>query len=111
MNKDPFVYLKHILDSIEAIEGYTNNLGQEDFMQSVIKQDAVIRRISIIGEAVRNIPTDFRKQHITIPWKDIAGMRDKIIHNYIGVDIDLVWSVVKKDIPPLKKQIKNLLSK
>lgn len=111
MNKDPYVYLKHILDSIKAIEDYTDNLSEEDFIQSLVKQDAVMRRISVIGEAVRNIPTDFREQHTIIPWKDIAGMRDKLIHNYTGVDIDLVWRVVKKDIPPLKKQIKNLLPK
>lgn len=68
-------------------------------------QDAIIRRIEIIGVAVKNIPDDFKKTNTEIPWKQITGMRDILIHQYFGVDLDLTWEVVKKDLPKLKKQI------
>ncbi len=105
MKKDPQVYLKHILDSIEAVEEYTKNLSEQDFFDSQEKQDAVIRRLEIIGEAVRNLPEDFREKYPEILWKKIAGMRDKLIHEYFDVDIELVWQVVKKDLMELKQDI------
>lgn len=109
MIKDPDVFLNHILDSIGAIEEYTIDLSEEGFLASQEKQDAIIRRVEIIGEAVRNLPLEFRKQHPQVSWKKISGMRDKIVHEYFGVDTELVWEVIKKDLPPLKEQIRKIL--
>lgn len=109
MIKDPQVFLKHILDSITWIEKDVRGLSKEDFIVNVPIQDAVIRRIEIIGEAVRNIPADFKKTYPVTPWQNISGMRDKLIHGYFGVDLELIWEVVKKDIPPLKKQINEMV--
>lgn len=109
MKKDVNVFLGHILESIESIEAYVHGLEKDDFLNSEEKQDAVIRRIEIIGEATRNIPSSFRKQHAHIPWKDIAGMRDKLAHDYFGVSLNVAWEVVKNDLPKLKRDIKKLV--
>ena len=94
MQKDDPVYLKHILDAIAKIEEYTERIEYEDFTEKTLVQDGVIRQIEIMGEATKRLSTDFRKEHSDIPWKDIAGMRDKLIHDYFGVDIDTVWDTI-----------------
>ena len=83
----------------------------EKLYKDIKSQDAVIRRLEIIGEAVKNLPADFKKKKSSIPWQNIAGMRDFLIHEYFGVDLDLVWQTVKKDLPEFKKQILKLLDK
>lgn len=108
MKKDPKVFVSHIIESIKAIEKYTHTLSEQDFLESTEKQDAVMRRIEIIGEAIKNLPEDFQKQYPAIPWQDIAAMRNKLIHEYFGVDLALVWEVVKTDLPTLKKQIEKI---
>ncbi len=105
MKKDPQVFLKHILDSIESIEKYTHGLMEKEFYASSEKQDAVIRKIEVIGEAVRNLAEDFKEQYPNIVWRKIAGMRDKLIHEYFEVDLELVWEVTQKDLPILKENI------
>lgn len=109
MRKDPKVFLGHILESIEAIEEYTADINKDKFLKTRQKVDAVTRRIEIIGEATKNLPADFKLNAPHIPWKKIAGMRDNLIHEYFGVNEDLVWKVVKKDLPELKKEIEILL--
>jgi uncharacterized protein with HEPN domain len=109
MTKQPKVFLEHILASITAVEEYTSGLSTEEFLASQEKQDAVIRRVEIIGEAVRNLPDDFRKQYPEVTWNKIVGMRDKLIHAYFGVDLDLVWAVVTNDLKPLKIEIESIL--
>ena len=109
MKKDPKIFIEHILESIGEIEKYTKNISKKRFFDSVMIQDAVVRRLEIIGEAVKNLPTSFKNRYPKIPWKKIAGTRDILIHEYFGVNVDLVWKIVNKNIPQLKKQISKLL--
>lgn len=111
MEKNPKIFLEHILESIEFIEEYTAGISQAEFSESREKIDAVIRRIEIIGEASKNLPANFRATAVHIPWKQIAGMRDNLIHEYFGVDYDEVWQTVKEDLPALKKEIEIILLK
>ena len=110
MKKNNLVYIKHIFDAICQIENYLESVSYESFMDTRMIQDAVIREIEIIGEATKKISTDITNKYFEIPWKKMARMRDKLIHHYMGVDLDAVWDTVKKDIPILKDKIKNLIS-
>ncbi len=105
MRKNVKIFLEHILDAINLIEKYINDKKKSDFLESKQLQDSVIRRIEIIGEVIKNIPDDFKSTHENIPWKEITGMRDILIHQYFGVDLELTWEVIKTDLPKLKKQI------
>jgi|SRR3989344_6143997 len=109
MEKDPYIFIEHILDSIEKVEIFVKGVTKEEFEKDIKLQDAVVRRIEIIGEAVKNLPSDFREKHKEIPWIKIAGMRDKLMHHYFGVDLINVWKVVNENFPELKKQIKKVL--
>ena len=110
MNKDPQIFLQHILESIEWIEKDTKGMSKKDFLENVPMQDAVVRRIEIIGEAIRNLPSELKKENSDVSWQDIMDMRNKIIHEYFGVDLELVWEVVKKDVPFLKEQVNRILT-
>jgi uncharacterized protein with HEPN domain len=107
--KDDSVYLKHMVDAIKRIEEYTASTDSLTFFKTPLIQDGVIRQIEIIGEATKNLSAALRDKYPSIPWQDIAGMRDKLIHDYFGVDIDAVWETVRKDIPILKAEMSNII--
>lgn len=109
MSKNPKIFLEHILTSIQAIQDYAKDETLETFLTNIKDQDAVIRRLEIIGEAVKNLPEDFKKRQTDIPWIKIAGMRDILIHEYFAVDIPAVWGTVQSDLPDLRIKIENLL--
>jgi len=110
MKKEPRVFLQHIIESIEDIEEYTQKLTKEEFLKKKYLQDATIRRIEIIGEAIKNLPSEFTKKYTFVPWKDISGMRDKVVHHYFGVDLAITWKAIKEDIPVLKENILKILA-
>jgi len=112
--KNPLILLDHILESIELIEKYTENKTIDDFFNSLQMQDSVMRRIEIIGEAIKNISPKIKKQYPEMPWRKVSGMRDILIHEYFGVDLELTWGVVMDDLPELKAnitEIKNRIKK
>ena len=111
MKKNVKTFLIHILDSINLIEEYIKDNSKSDFLKSQQLQDSVIRRIEIIGEAIKNIPNEIKTNNAQIPWKEITGMRDILIHQYFGVDLDLTWQVIDKDLPRLKRQILDISKK
>lgn len=103
-------YLRHILDAINRIEDYLQGISENDFHQQYLVQDGVIRQIEIIGEATKQLSSSIKDSYVHVPWKDIAGMRDKLIHHYFGVDIGEVWLTVKDDIPLLKLEVETILA-
>lgn len=106
MKKDITIFLGDVLKNIELIESFTRGMSREHFAGSVKTQYSVIRGLEIIGEATKNIPNILTNKYPDIPWKDIVGMRDKLIHDYFGVNLNRVWNVVKGDLPDLKRKIK-----
>jgi len=108
MKKDK-AYLQHILDAISDIETFIESVSKEEFFKNKEKQYAVLRALEIIGEATKNLSKELKATHPEIPWKDIAGMRDKLIHEYFGVELQLVWETVKNNLPPFKRQISKIL--
>jgi uncharacterized protein with HEPN domain len=106
--KDDLVFIEHILLCIDKIQEYTKNLNSQEFNKNELIQDAVIRNIEIIGEATKKISKDLKSQYPEIPWKEMSGMRDKLIHDYFGIDVDVVWNTVNEDIPYLKSLIENI---
>jgi len=109
VSKDPFLYISHIFDAITSIEKQVQGITREQFDDSELLQGFVERKLEIIGEATKNISDIFKKQHSVIPWKDMAGMRDVLIHQYTAVDEDIVWKTVTEKVLPLKKQLKHIL--
>ena len=110
MSKDPIEYLKHIQDeSIYLLSLMGKGLTRDQFLEDDTLKRAVVRSLEIIGEATKKIPADFKVKWSTVRWKDMAGMRDRLIHDYMGVNYSIVWDVLKNKIPELHKQILEVL--
>jgi uncharacterized protein with HEPN domain len=102
-------YIEDILLSLQELEDFTRGMDFETFIKDRKTVNAVIRSLEVMGEAVKRIPEEIRSRYPEIPWKYIAGMRDKLIHEYHGVDLEIVWEVVKKETPPLKPLFEKIL--
>jgi len=107
--KNDTLYLKHILKSITDIEEFTSE-GRNRFYESRLIQAAVIRNLEVIGEASKHVSNEIRKWYPEMPWKQMAGLRDVLIHDYMGVDLDIIWNVVQREIPKIKKMIVTILA-
>lgn len=108
MKKDPKIFLSHILESIKAIDLYTGKLTKEEFAENGQARDAVICRIQVIGEAVKNLPANLRREYKHILWSKATGMRDVMVHDYFGIDINIVWKTIKNDLPTFQKEIEKV---
>ncbi|MBI4677507.1 MAG: DUF86 domain-containing protein [Elusimicrobia bacterium] len=110
MVRDLRVYLKDILDHMDAAEGFLRGMAFERFSRDMKTVYAVVRCIEVMGEAAKNVPASLRKRFPEVPWKRMAGMRDKVIHEYFGVSAEVVWRTVKEEIPPVRPHIRKALS-
>ena len=107
--KENKTYLIHIIEAIEKINKYTKNETYESFMKNNMAFDAVMRELQVIGEAASNIKEEFQEQYAYIPWGKMIGMRNKLIHEYFGVDEEVVWRTCKEDLPELKEFIEAII--
>ncbi len=103
------LFVIDILDAIDKIDEFIGNVDYGEFIQDDKTSTAVVKKIEIIGEAIKNIPKEVKVEYKTIPWKDIVGMRNKITHNYFKIDYEIVWNVVKEKLPALKMQVERVL--
>ena len=111
MSKRSFeLYLDDILTSISRIEDYAKDFSLDTFAKDQKTIDAVVRNLEIIGEAARNIPEDYKEEHSHLPWGEMMSMRNKVIHEYFGVDINILWQTIQEDLPKLKDQLNDLIS-
>jgi uncharacterized protein with HEPN domain len=108
--KDNLTYTEHILIAIDKILLFTKDMLISDFEKNEMVQDAVIRNFEIIGEATKKVSKDFKRRNPEIPWRAMAGMRDKLIHDYLGVDTAVLWKTIQTDIPTLKNLLENIIS-
>lgn len=102
-------YLTDIGESIERTETYIGTMPYEEFLKDKKSQDAIVRNIEILGEAAKNISMDFKNRYPQIPWKELAGTRDRLIHQYFGINYDIVWDIIKNDLPLVAQEIDKIL--
>ncbi len=110
MTRSARILLGDILEAAELLERYTAGLNRQEFAGNIEKQDAVARRLEIIGESVKRLPKDLRDQHPDVPWREIAGARDVLVHEYFRIDVDLAWDMVKHDVPNLATRIRAMVA-
>ncbi|WP_143962012.1 HepT-like ribonuclease domain-containing protein [Litoribacter populi] len=110
MQKNDLIFLYHVQGSIHKIQAYTNGISEGEFLSNSLIHDAVIRNFEIIGEASKYLSEELKRKHPQVQWKRIAGMRDKLIHGYFGVDLLAVWAVVTDILPGLDKEISQIIN-
>lgn len=106
--RDPLVLLEDMMLAIQKISRYTALLDHEAFVKDELVIDGVARNLEIIGEATRQLPEEFKRVHTQIPWVQIAGLRNRIVHDYFGLDLEIIWEIIQRDLPELEKQIRAL---
>ena len=109
MKRDYTLFLKDIISALESIEKFIEGMSLDDLVRDDKTSSAVVRKFEIIGEATKHIPDYLRKKHLEIPWKSMAGMRDRLIHAYFGIDYKLLWDAIKTEIPKLKTKFYEIL--
>ena len=107
--KDDFTYLSHILEAVERISEYLQEADYESFLKNTMMADAVIKNFEIIGEAANNVSDDFKQNHPELPWLDMGDMRNKLIHEYFGIDMKIIWDTCQNDLPKLEQQLERIL--
>lgn len=108
LNRD-LTYIGDMLDAIRRIETYTAGVKKKEFIEHLMMQDAVMRQIEIIGEASNSVSDEFQEKHPEFPWFQMRGIRNKIVHDYRGINLQVIWDTVKNDLPALKKQVEGIL--
>ena len=108
--RDPLVLLEDILLAIQKIGRYTSQMDHDAFITDDLVVDGVARNLEIIGEAARQLPDEYKRAHTEIPWTQIAGLRNRIVHDYFGLDLEIIWQIVQHDLPELENQVSALLS-
>jgi|CZCB01.1.fsa_nt_gi uncharacterized protein with HEPN domain len=111
INRNYIMYLEDIIHCIEKIEQYTEKLSYEEFTKNSLVIDAVIRNLEVIGEATRNVPEEITQHYPDVPWKSMIGLRNILIHEYFGVDLEIVWEIIKYDLPNTKPLVSHVLEK
>ena len=109
MKKDDSVYLRHIIDALLQIERYTDGVTYEEFFSNSLLQDGVIRQLEVMGEAARNLSEDLRNEYPTIPWRQMISLRNRMIHAYFNVNLQIIWEIIQGDIPNLLQETKRVL--
>jgi uncharacterized protein with HEPN domain len=109
MPRDYKVYLEDIIEAIGKIHSYTSDLSLQTFSSDAKTFDAVIRNLEIIGEAIKGVPEDVRSRYADVEWKKIVGLRDILIHEYFGVDVEIIWDIIQNKLPILERQIKRMI--
>ena len=109
MKREYLFFLKDILDAIEKIEEFVDDMSFEEFIKDDKTVSAVIRKLEIIGEATKHLPAELRKKYPDLPWSSMAKLRDRLIHGYFVVDHEIVWNVIKKELPLLKPKLEKIL--
>jgi len=108
--RDPLILLEDIMQAIQKISRYISQVDHDEFLRNELIIDGVARNLEIIGEATRQLPEEFKHTHTGLPWTQIAGLRNRIVHDYFGLDLEIIWEIIKHDLPELEKHVRALQS-
>ena len=111
MKKEPKIYIEDMLESVKQIRTYVDGITFDEFTESLEKQDAVLRRFEILGEAANHIPTDLHNAYPEIPWRKIIGLRNLIVHDYSSVDLEIIWDVIHKDLQETEGLLEHMIER